>query len=247
MLNIALSGKTGISVSGSEVSGAVTVVATHTGAGAGGASFALARVNPNVNPAVEIPQAFMAVGAQHGDEDVLTARGDAVVVSANAPGTVQTVLTPGTWVALNSTGMGRPGFQVFTVSTSPSPAALPAAAATQSAIEFGFNGPNVLHSGTTVRAQNAGFLVHMIDLIGLKSKAVWPKVRSLLLAGAGRKAFGPYLNGQFISLLDPASPGAMQQQVLNAKPGFYVEACFMDTQDHRQHTQVGMERLVQVK
>ena len=38
----------------------------------------------------------------------------------------------------------------------------------------------------------------------------------------------------------------MQQAVLNAKPGYYVEACFMDTQDGREHTQLGMERLIRV-
>jgi hypothetical protein len=34
--------------------------------------------------------------------------------------------------------------------------------------------------------------------------------------------------------------------VLKAKPGYYVEACFMKTQDGRFHTQLGMERLVKV-
>jgi hypothetical protein len=38
----------------------------------------------------------------------------------------------------------------------------------------------------------------------------------------------------------------MQQEVLNTKPGYYVEACFMDTQDHREHTQIGMLRVVKV-
>ena len=49
-----------------------------------------------------------------------------------------------------------------------------------------------------------------------------------------------------MSLLGPASPGAMQQQVLHAVPGYYVEACFMDTQDGREHTQLGMLRLVRI-
>ena len=48
-LNIALAGKTGISVSGSEVSGAVDVVSTFTGKGGPG-SFALVRLNPNLPP-----------------------------------------------------------------------------------------------------------------------------------------------------------------------------------------------------
>ena len=46
--------------------------------------------------------------------------------------------------------------------------------------------------------------------------------------------------------MDPASPGALQQSKLHAKPGYYVEACFMDTQDGREHTQLGMERIVRV-
>ena len=46
--------------------------------------------------------------------------------------------------------------------------------------------------------------------------------------------------------MGPASPGGMQQQVLNAKPGLYVEACFMDTQDRREHTRLGMTRLVRI-
>jgi hypothetical protein len=33
-----------------------------------------------------------------------------------------------------------------------------------------------------------------------------------------------------VSLMDPASPGAMQQEILDAKPGYYVQACLMDTQ-----------------
>ena len=86
----------------------------------------------------------------------------------------------------------------------------------------------------------------MIDLIGVRSKAVVPRVMRLLRAGAPQKAFRPYLNGQFVSLLDPASPGALQQLVLHAKPGYYVEACFMDTQDRREHTQLRMERAVRV-
>jgi hypothetical protein len=38
----------------------------------------------------------------------------------------------------------------------------------------------------------------------------------------------------------------MQQEVLNANPGYYVQACFMDTQDGREHTVLGMERVIQI-
>jgi hypothetical protein len=238
-LNVALTGNTGVSVSGSEVSGAVNVVATHTGRGQG--AFALVHLNPGVT----FQQAFQAVQSHHGDENAVTPYG-AVTASANAPGTIQTVLTPGNWVALNVSGMGAPGFVQFTVTQSPSPAALPGAKVTETSIEFGFKGPKVLKNGTVVRARNGGYLVHMIDLIGVRSKAVVPTVIRMMRAGAPQKAFRPYLNGQFVSLLDPASPGALQQMVLNAKPGYYVEACFMDTQDGREHTQLGMERPVRI-
>ena len=245
-LNIALTGTTGVSVSGSEVSGAVTVVSTFTGKGGPG-SFALVRLNPNLPPQTAVQQGFAAVQSHHGDENALTATGSLVVASAQAPSTIQTLLQPGAYLALNVTGMGQPGFTMFTVTQSGSPASLPAASGTQTAIEFGFHGPTTLHNGTTVRAQNGGYLVHMIDLLGVKSKADGRVALAGLKAGKSQKFFRPLSNGVFISLLDPASPGAMQQTVLKAKPGWYVEACFMDTQDGREHVQVGMERLVRVK
>ena len=123
-LNLALTGKTGISVSGSEVSGAVNVVSTFTGKGQG--QGVLIRVNPTVPPAQALAQGMQAIQSHHGDLNALTALGDAVVFDASAPGTAQTVLTPGTWLALNVTGSGHNSPKViFTVSQSSSPAALP--------------------------------------------------------------------------------------------------------------------------
>lgn len=245
-MNVALAGTKGVVVSGSTVSGAVNVVATHTGKGMG--SFALVRLNPNEPPATAVAQGFAAVQSHHGDENALTATGDEVLVSADAPGTVQTVLTPGYWVALNTSGRGNPGFTVFNVASSPTPAALPAARATLTSIEFGFRGQRVLHNGSIVREMNGGFLVHMNDLIGVRSKAAGKKVIAAFLAGpnAGPRSLRKYLTGVFIDLMDPASPGALQQETLHAKPGYYVEACFMNTGDGREHTQLGMERLIKV-
>jgi hypothetical protein len=244
-LNVALQGTKGIVVSGSEVSGAVSVVSSITGRSHG--AYGLVRLNPNEPPAVAIAQGFGAVQSHGGNENALTATGDAIVVSADAPSTVQTVLTPGTWVALNISGMGQPGFTVFNVSQSATPAALPAAAATEKSIEFGFRGSRVLHQGTMVRARNGGYLVHMIDLIGVRSKAAGNALIARFRAGfVSRRAARPFLNGVFIDLLNPASPGALQQQVLHAPRGWYVEACFMNTQDGREHTQLRMDRLVRV-
>jgi len=246
-LTVALKGVTGVSVSGSEVSGAVSITATFTGKApsgpnSNGPSFGIIRFNPGVT----FQQAAGAVNASGGDLNALTPYGK-LFVSAAAPATVQTVLTPGSYVALNDTGNGQPGFAPFTVTQSTSPAALPAAAATQTAIEFGFRGPSVLHDGTIVRAQNHGFLVHMIFLFRAPHESTALQVMALLKLGQDNQAMqllGP--NPAFIGLLGPASPGAMQQQVLSAPPGYYVEACFMDTQDGREHTQLGMERLVQI-
>ena len=50
-------------------------------------------------------EALGAVQSHHGDPNALTPFGS-IVVSADAPSTVQTVLTPGNYVALNLTGNG---------------------------------------------------------------------------------------------------------------------------------------------
>jgi hypothetical protein len=243
-LNIALTGTNGVSVSGSRVSGAVSVVSTFTGAlpkGSMGAAFGLVRLNPGVT----IPEAAGAVQSHQGDLNALTPYAT-LFANGNAPGTIETVLTPGRWVALNLTGNGQPGFAPFTVGKSSSAAPLPAATATETAVEFAFHGPTKLHNGTMIRAENGGFLVHMVVLVGARNLKLADarQLIALLRAGKDRQAMKIATAG--ISLLEPASPGAMQQEVLNAKPGYYVEACFMDTQDHREHTQLGMARIVQV-
>jgi hypothetical protein len=244
-LNIALAGTTGVSVSGSEVSGAVNVISTFSGKApsgpnSNGPTWGLVRLNPGVS----VAQAVGTVQSAHGDINALTPYGSLFADnSAGVP--TQTVLTPGNYVALNITGNGNPGLAPFTVAESASPAALPTAAATETAIEFTFRGPRVLHDGTIVRAQNGGYLVHMVIGIGVKSAATGRQVMALLRDGKDGKA--QKLAGRnFLNLAGPISPGGMQQAVLNAKPGYYVEACFMDTQDGREHTQLGMMRLIRV-
>ena len=39
---------------------------------------------------------------------------------------------------------------------------------------------------------------------------------------------------------------AFQQETITAKPGWYVQACFMETQDKRDHTRLGMERIIRI-
>ena len=131
-----------------QVSGAVSITATFTGKAPPSGQTATGRPSGSSTskPGVTIQQAAGAVNASGGDLNALTPYGS-LFVSASAPATVQTVLTPGSYVALNDTGNGQPGFAPFTVTQSTSPAALPAAAATQTAIEFGFRGPACCTTG----------------------------------------------------------------------------------------------------
>ena len=103
-LNIALTGVTGVTVSGSEVSGAVNVVSTFTGKApsgpnSNGPTWGLVRLNPGVS----VQQAAGAVQSHHGDLNALTPYGS-LFADDSAPGAVQTLLTPGNYVALNITG-----------------------------------------------------------------------------------------------------------------------------------------------
>jgi hypothetical protein len=242
-LHLALTGVNGIRISGTPTSGAMTFTATFSGKlpkGSNTAAFGIVRLNPGVT----VQQAAGAVQSHHGDINALDPYGS-LFVDSDAPGTVDAVLTPGNYAALNLSGNGQPAVALFTVTQSSSPAALPKAQQTQAAIEFGFRGPTVLHNGTIIRAENQGYLVHMITFAGVPSVKAGKKLMALLKAGKDGAAF-KVTNGRFFDLLGPASPGAMQEEVLHATPGYYVEACFMDTLDHREHTQLGMERLVRV-
>ena len=78
-ITVAVTGKTGIAVSGSEVSGAVNVRSTFAGKGQGG--YGLVRLDQGVSFA----EALGAVQSHHGDPNALTPFGS-LVVAADAPG-----------------------------------------------------------------------------------------------------------------------------------------------------------------
>ena len=44
----------------------------------------------------------------------------------------------------------------------------------------------------------------------------------------------------------PLSHGSFQQLVIRNHPGYYVVACFMQTQDGRDHVLLGMERVIHI-
>lgn len=246
-MTVALNGKT-VVVGGQTVSGAVNVVTTTTGEPDG--STFLFRLNTGESPAV-FAQAAQAVSAHNGDLNYLGPYGS-IVFDANAPkgtSTATAELTAGNYIALDVGGQGKgtPPHTLFTVTQSASPAALPAAQATESSIEFGFKGPTTLHDGEVVRFVNAGFLVHM-DVWGkVKNMADAKEAVHLLLTTNGN---GKKLNSLFIAegeFANPMSTGGMVQETITEKPGIYIQACFMNTQDGRVHTQLGMERIIKIK
>ena len=79
----------------------------------------------------------------------------------------------------------------------------------------------------------------------VKSEKVAKQLIKLLLAGNEKQA-EKLIAGAPVGFAGPLSSGAYQQETITAKPGVYVEACFMDTQDGRSHTRLGMERIIHI-
>jgi hypothetical protein len=96
-----------------------------------------------------------------------------------------------------------------------------------------------------VRFENEGYLVHMDIAFPVKSKAVAQKAVKLLLAGK-EKQLEKLIAGPPVGFAGPVSTGSFQQETITAKPGWYVQACFMETQDGRDHTLLGMERIIKI-
>lgn len=236
---------TTISVGGSLVSGAVNVVTTTSGeAEADPAFFAL---KPGVTAAAVT--AALAEKRVQNTPDYLNPLG-AIVFDAASPRGVsqaQVVLAPGAYVAVDAAGDNPVKWPTttFTVTASPSPAALDTPAATISAIEFAFRGPTTLHRGSVVRVSDDGFLDHMFLAFPVRSARTAKQLETALRAGRDSSA-QKLITGSPIGLAGPLSAGASQQGVLSARDGYYVLVCFMDTQDGREHTRLGMERTIRI-
>jgi hypothetical protein len=229
-----------ITVGGQMVSGAVQIATTVSGEG--GDNPGLVLLKPGVTP-----QQFGAVVAKLGDDtpvDAIDPYGTIVYNSGDAIKGKTTVgyadLPAGTYVALNNGN----GHAVFTVTQSSAPAAMPRPGATVKAIEFGFRGADVLHEGELVRWYNTGYLVHMFDYGRVPSVAVAKKAEALLLAGKEQQAVKLTLaHGTFANFL---SSGQSQESVIDQPPGIYVIVCFMNTEDGRDHSQLGMFRTIRI-
>jgi hypothetical protein len=121
---------------------------------------------------------------------------------------------------------------------------LPKPGATVTSIEFGFTGATTLRVGQIVRWANAGFLVHMIVGAQAPNLATANKIAALLKAGKDTAAQALAI-GSF-SFDGALSHGESFESVISQKPGFWVIACFMNTQDGREHTTLGMEKVIQI-
>jgi len=237
--------KTSITVGGTMQSGAVNVVSSGTGVKEGLAIlFAL-------KPGVTAAEVEAALKAGAGKDPNKASKYGSIVFDAEVDGSkkneAQIELQPGTYVALGGEGEGGPNLKSpeFTVTPAASPATLPKPEATVKSIEFGFTGPTKLHDGEVVRFENEGFLVHMDIAFPVKSKADAKKAVHDLLTGH-EKDLEKLAAGAPFGFEGPISHEAFMQETITAKPGWYVQACFMETQDGRDHTRLGMERIFKI-
>lgn len=231
-----------IKVSGAEKSGAVTVVSKVTPKG--GATPTLIKLKPGVTFA----KLFRGQRGHASDPNYVDPYGQ-IVSSTTAPkgtSSTQTVLSPGNWVAIDTTknNPAKWPHKTFTVTRAGHLAKLAKPGAVVKTIEFAFTGPSTWHNGEVIRFENAGFLVHMVLGIRVSSPAEAATVTTLLQQGKDSQAQA--LATGFISPVGVFSPGGLVQEKVQAAPGTYVLACFMDTQDGREHTQLGMERTITI-
>jgi len=241
-LTLTLNGRS-VGVSGALQSGGVNIVSNvsvkHT-------EPVLIRLDPGV-PSSAFAKAGAAISAHHGDLNYLDRYGSIVFdVSADRGSTsAQTTLQPGNYLAVDlSSSNPDPPHAAFVISQASHPASLPAPGATITAIDFAFVGPSTLRDGELVRFQNQGFLVHPIQGIGVKNAATAKRLTALLRAADDKQA--PKLGISFPEFAGPLSPGGVQQELITERPGIYVLACILPTQDGREQTQLGMERTVRI-
>jgi len=236
---------TSITVGAAPQSGAVNVVVTASGKVKEGAAI-LFQLKPGVTLA-EV-ESYIAENKHPNDPNYTDKLGSIVFdVEANAGTTseAQIDLAPGQYVALASPNEGPPKVHsAFTVAAAKAPVALPTPEATIRSIEFGFRGPTTIHDGELVRFENEGFLVHMDFAAKVKSMGNARKLIKDLIAGNEKGAFK--LVTGLAGFAGPLSTGSFQQETITAKPGIYVQLCFMETQDGRDHTRLGMERVIRI-
>jgi hypothetical protein len=66
------------------------------------------------------------------------------------------------------------------------------------------------------------------------------------LKSGNEKGLGKLIAGPPVTFQGPVAHGGYQQETISAKPGIYVQVCFMQTQDGRDHALLGMERIIKI-
>jgi hypothetical protein len=233
-------------VSGAPPAGAVNVVTTDKGVKE--ATVILFRLNPGKTVA-DAEQFIKEKRAAHDPNNTIEIGSIVFDTEANpgANSEAQTSLQPGQYIVLVGAGEHvEPAVRSsFTIAAGAASTPLPTPQATVKTIEFGFKGPKTLRDGELVRFENEGFVVHMDIAFPVKNmKAAKSAVKDLL---AGKeKALGKLIAGPPVAFYGPISHGAFMQETITAKPGIYVQVCFMETQDKRDHARLGMERIIKI-
>jgi len=236
--------KSSITLAGVTQSGAYNVLSTGTGFKENGAILFL--LKPGVSTAEA--EGILKGGAAK-DPNNTEKYGSIVFDAEVTPGKTseaQTYLQPGQYIALiPGEGKGAKAYSFFSVSAASAPVALPTPGAIERSIDFGFRGPTTLHDGEVVRFENEGFVVHMDVAFPAKSHSAAKKIAKDLLTG-NEKGLEKLVHGEPFGFAGPLSHEAFMQETITAKPGWYVQACFMNTQDGRDHTLLGMERVIRI-
>jgi hypothetical protein len=236
-ITITMTGKK-ITVSGQLQSGGVQIESRVTGEPQGDPT--LIRLDPGVT----VAQLLKAAAVDPNNVALIAS----IVFSPQAnkgTSTAQAHLAPGRYVAADAASNAMPPpLTTFTIAKAASPAKLPKPNATITSTDFAFHGPSLLHDGELVRFANHGYLVHMIVAVRGRTAAGAHRIARLL--NEGKDAQAQRLATGFYAFDNALTHGAYQQQVIRNRPGYWVLACFMDTQDHREHTQLGMERVIRI-
>ena len=203
-----------------------------------------------LKPSVSFVEVTAYLATNEASKDPNTAEKYGTIVfdaeDAGGKGEAQTSLAAGQYLAFNAEGPKSSAWHTtsFTVQPSSAPTPLPAAAAVEKAIDFNFRGPSILHVGELVGFENEGYVVHMNIAFPVRNhKAALKLVKALK---KGSKQAEKLIAGPPVTFEGPVSHGAYQQSVIAAKPGVYVQVCFMDTEDGRAHALLGMERIIRI-
>jgi hypothetical protein len=241
VLTFKMNAKT-VSIGGTLKSGAERIAFTVTGEAQGAPT--LIRLDPGVT----LAQFFAHFAAAAQDPNNLYGIAQiAMSTQANKGASSVTMnLMAGTYVAVDlGPQVAVPPFTTFAITKAKHPAQMPKAGGTISTHEFGFGGPSVIKDGESVAFVNIGFLVHMVFGAEAPNLATANKIAALLKAGkdnaAQALAIGSY------TWVGALSHGESFQAVIGQHRGFWVIACFMDTQDGREHTTLGMEKVIQIQ